>query len=130
MKNLRNVEHKKINIQGISLNEWKLYFSKLLKEDRREFLNGVTEKEDDKNTENIHLGIERVEIAIASLKNGTVHFTFVDMEKAYDTEFLQKLWQALEDMETAIKAIKNARSVIKIENFLSEEIKLEKGSGL
>ena len=44
MKNLRNIGHNKINIQGISLNEWKLYFSKLLKEDRIEFLNGNTEK--------------------------------------------------------------------------------------
>jgi hypothetical protein len=35
--NLRNVGHNKINNQGISLNERKLYFSKLLKEDRTEF---------------------------------------------------------------------------------------------
>ena len=64
------VVHNKINIQGIYLNEWKLYFSKLLKEDRTEFLNGITEIEDDKNTDNIHLYIEIVEIVIASLKNG------------------------------------------------------------
>ena len=28
-----------------------------------------------------------------------VHFTFVDMEKAYDTVPLQKLWEALDDIE-------------------------------
>ena len=57
----------------VSLNEWKLYFSKLLKEYRTEFLNGGTEREDDKNTDNIHLDTEIVDIAIASLKNGTAY---------------------------------------------------------
>ena len=37
LRNLRNVGHNKINIQGISLNEGKLYFSKLLKKDRTAF---------------------------------------------------------------------------------------------
>ena len=44
MKNLRNVGQTKTNIQGVSLNEWKLYFSKLLTEDDTEFLNGIIEK--------------------------------------------------------------------------------------
>ena len=58
MKNLRNVGQTKTNIQGVSLNEWKLYFSKLLKEDSTGFLNGVTEKEDDK-TQKIYIYILR-----------------------------------------------------------------------
>ena len=70
-ENLRNVGNNKINIQGVSLNKWKLHLSKLLKEDRTEFLNRITEKGDDKNTDNIHLDIEIVEIAICSLKNGS-----------------------------------------------------------
>ena len=70
-ENLRNVGNNKINIEGVSLNEWKLYLSRLLKDGRTEFLNGITEKEDDKNTDNIHLDIEKLEIAIASLNNGT-----------------------------------------------------------
>ena len=56
------------------------------------------------------------------------------MEKAYDTVPLEKLQEALEDMEInkiVIKAIQNlcnnARSKIKIGKFLSEEIKVEEG---
>ena len=37
LNNVRNVGYIKINIQGISLNEGKLYFSKLLKKDRTAF---------------------------------------------------------------------------------------------
>ena len=47
------------------------YTSEITVRRSTEFLNGVTEKEGDKNTDNIHLDIEIVEIAIASLKNGT-----------------------------------------------------------
>ena len=37
-KKSKKCGHNKINVPGISLNEWKLYFSKLLKEDCTEFL--------------------------------------------------------------------------------------------
>ena len=63
-----------------------------------------------------------------------VHFTFVDMEKAWDTVPLQKLWEALEDMKIEKNSYqgykknlyKNAVSKIKIGKFLTEEIKTEK----
>ena len=38
LKNLRNGGNNNINILGICLNEWKLYFNKLLNEDRTKFL--------------------------------------------------------------------------------------------
>ena len=50
LNNLKNVEYKKINIQGVPLNKRKLYFSKLLTEGRKDFFNGITEKKNYKNT--------------------------------------------------------------------------------
>ena len=47
-----------------------------------------------------------------------IHFTFVGMEKEYDTVPLQKLWDALEDMEInkiVIKAIKYKNVISKVE---------------
>ena len=41
-----------------------------------------------------------------------VHFTFVDMEKEYDSEPLQKLWEALEDMEINKIVIKAAKKLV------------------
>ena len=48
-----------------------------------------------------------------------VHFTFVDMEKAYDTVHLLNLWEALEDMEInkiVIKAIKTCKKMLDLKS--------------
>ena len=63
-----------------------------------------------------------------------VHFSFVDLEKAYDTVPLNKLWEALNDMEidkritSAIKELyKDAESKVKIGKTMSKGIKVTKG---
>lgn len=67
-------------------------------------------------------------------RNQEVHITFIDLQKAYDTVPLMKLWETLQESNinyTLIKALRNlhkdSRSRIKQNNRLSMELSISKG---
>lgn len=66
--------------------------------------------------------------------NRDIHITFIDLQKAYDTVPVTKLWEVLQESNinyTLIKALKNlyhgSTSRIKISNFLTSEFPVSKG---
>ena len=69
-----------------------------------------------------------------SAMNQEVHITFIDLQKAYDTVPIIKLWEVLHESRinaALIKAVQNlyhgGKSQIKTVNGLSEEISITKG---
>jgi len=75
-----------------------------------------------------HLTEKRVE------RGQTVHLTFIDLKKAYDTVPLSKLWTCMEKegvSELFIRAVRNlyskCSSCVKMGNKLSEEFQVTKG---